>query len=53
MKTSEQIDKIAPAFIKAQAEFGKATKDSTNPFFKKIHQRLKKSRVKNGEDWDR
>ena len=31
MKTSEQIDKIAPAFIKAQAEFGKATKDSTNP----------------------
>ena len=34
MKTSEQIDKIAPAFVKAQAEFSKAHKDSTNPFFK-------------------
>ena len=34
MRTSEQIDKIAPAFIKAQADFGKAVKDSSNPFFK-------------------
>lgn len=34
MKTSEQVAKIFPAFIKAQSEFSKATKDSNNPFFK-------------------
>jgi hypothetical protein len=33
MKFSEKIDKIFPAFVKAQSEFMKATKDSTNPFF--------------------
>ena len=34
MITSEKIDKIAPAFVKAQAEFENAKKDKTNPFFK-------------------
>jgi hypothetical protein len=34
MKTSETIDKIAPALIKAQNEIGAATKGSSNPFFK-------------------
>ena len=34
METSEQIDKIAAAFVKAQATFTKAKKDKNNPFFK-------------------
>ena len=34
MKTSDSTDKIFPAFIKAQAEFSRATKDKSNPFFK-------------------
>lgn len=34
MQTSEKIDKIAPAFLKAQKEFEAATKSSNNPFHK-------------------
>ena len=34
MQTSEQIDKIAPALLKAQAAIGKAVKGTANPFFK-------------------
>ena len=34
MKTSEQLDKFAPAMAKAQSEMGGAVKDSKNPFFK-------------------
>ena len=34
MKTSESIDKLAPALNKAQAEMLPLTKDSANPFFK-------------------
>ena len=34
MITSEQVDKIFPALIKAQSEMGKAKKTSNNPFFK-------------------
>ena len=34
MVTSEQVDKIFPALIKAQSEMGKAKKTSNNPFFK-------------------
>jgi len=34
MKTSETLDKIAPALCKAQNEMAGAKKDSTNPFFK-------------------
>lgn len=34
MKTSEQIDKIVPALLKAKANMGAAVKDSKNPFFK-------------------
>ena len=34
MTTSESVDKIFPAFIKAQAETGAAKKSSDNPFFK-------------------
>ncbi len=34
MKTSEQIDKIAPALVKAQAAILFAKKDTTNPHFK-------------------
>jgi len=34
MKTSETTVKVYSAFIKAQGQFSKATKDSTNPFFK-------------------
>ena len=33
MKTSEQINEIAPAFIKAQSEVVVAVKDSKNPMF--------------------
>lgn len=35
MKTSEQLDKLAPAMAKAQSEMGGAAKDTTNPFFGK------------------
>lgn len=34
MITSEQVDKIFPALIKAQSEMGNAKKSSANPFFK-------------------
>lgn len=34
MKTSEQVDKIYPALIKAQSEMGIAQKSCNNPFFK-------------------
>lgn len=34
MKTSEKIDLIAAAFVKAQKAFQKAKKDKNNPFFK-------------------
>lgn len=34
MKTSEQVDKIYPALIKAQSEMGIAQKSCANPFFK-------------------
>jgi hypothetical protein len=34
MKTSEKLDKLAPALTKAQAEMGGAVKESSNPFFK-------------------
>lgn len=34
MITSEQVDKIFPALIKAQSEMGSAKKTTTNPFFK-------------------
>ena len=34
MKTSEKLDKLAPALAKAQSEMGGAVKDSNNPFFK-------------------
>ena len=34
MITSEQVDKIFPALIKAQSEMGNAKKTSNNPFFK-------------------
>jgi hypothetical protein len=33
-KTSTELDKFAPAFIKAQAEMGSAKKTSVNPHFK-------------------
>lgn len=33
MKTSEGLDKIAPALVKAQSEMGGALKESKNPFF--------------------
>lgn len=34
MKTSQTVDKIAPALLKAQKEITFAVKDSTNPHFK-------------------
>ena len=34
MITSDQVDKIFPALIKAQSEMGNAKKSSANPFFK-------------------
>lgn len=34
MKTSEQTDKIIPAFIKAEHEVGSVKKSATNPHFK-------------------
>lgn len=34
MEFSEEYDKIAPAFVKAQASFTMALKDTANPFFK-------------------
>jgi len=34
MKTSEKLDKIGIAMVKAQSEMGGAVKDSNNPFFK-------------------
>lgn len=33
MKTSQTLEKIAPALLKAQANIGAATKGSKNPFF--------------------
>ena len=40
MKTSPEIDKVAAAFVKAQAVFRKAVKDSKNPFFKSNYANL-------------
>jgi len=40
MKTSELIDKIAPALIAAQAKITFATKDATNPHFKNRYAKL-------------
>jgi len=34
MQTSENVDKIFPALIKAQSEMGNAKKNCTNPFYK-------------------
>lgn len=34
MKTSQETDKIYPAFAKMQRELGKAKKSTSNPFFK-------------------
>lgn len=34
MKTSEQINEISKALVKAQSEMGNASKDAKNPFFK-------------------
>ena len=34
MNKSEQVDKLAAALCKAQAEMGGAVKDAKNPFFK-------------------
>lgn len=34
MDTSEKIDKIAPAFLRAQQQMGAARKSSTNPHFR-------------------
>lgn len=34
MKSSESLDKLAPALVKAFAEIEAATKDSTNPMFR-------------------
>lgn len=34
MRTSDETNKIYPAFIKAQKEMGKLAKDSENPYFK-------------------
>lgn len=40
MKTSEQIDKIAPALLAAQKEIGNASKDAKNPHFKNSYASL-------------
>jgi hypothetical protein len=40
MKTSDSIIKIAPAFVKAQAEISGASKDSSNPAFKSKYANL-------------
>ena len=40
MKTSESIDKIAPALLAAQKEIGNASKDSKNPHFKSSYASL-------------
>lgn len=40
MKTSDAIDKIAPALLKAQTQIGAASKGSKNPFFKSAYASL-------------
>lgn len=40
MKTSEQIDKIAPALLAAQKEIGNASKDAKNPHFRNSYASL-------------
>ena len=40
MKTSEQIDKIAPALLAAQKEIGNASKDAKNPHFRSSYASL-------------
>jgi hypothetical protein len=40
MKTSESIDKLAPALLAAQKEIGNASKDSKNPHFKSSYASL-------------
>ena len=37
MKTSEKIDKIIPALLKAQKKIGAAKKGSSNPFYKSTY----------------
>lgn len=41
MKTSQETDKIYPAFAKMQRELGKAKKSADNPFFKSKYADLK------------
>jgi hypothetical protein len=36
MKSSPEIDKVAPALLMAQTRIGAATKDAANPFFKSL-----------------
>lgn len=40
MKTSEHIDKIAPAFLAAQRKFKRARKDGKNPHFNSVFSTL-------------
>lgn len=40
MKTSEHIDKIAPALLAAQKEIGNASKDAKNPHFRNSYASL-------------
>lgn len=40
MKTSSEIDKIAPALLAAQKEIGNASKDAKNPHFKNSYASL-------------
>ena len=40
MKTSEQIDKIAPALLAAQKEINNASKDAKNPHFRSSYASL-------------
>lgn len=40
MKSSQEIDKIAPALLKAQLNIGAAVKGSRNPFFSSVYASL-------------
>ena len=40
MKTSDLIDKIAPALLAAQKEIGNASKDAKNPHFRNSYASL-------------
>jgi len=55
MKTSQETDKIYPAFLKMQRELGKAKKSSDNPFFKSkyadlasVHEACEDAMIANG-----